>query len=191
MNHTELSRTSVLRLALKLAALMFAFAPGSTFAETIFKCKGADGAMHYQSSKCAQTDEVSHWAPKKFTAIPYQPAALVVHMDASGGYSVKGEIEGVSVEMLVDTGASSVSIPQALAEKLKLPHGRPQRFSTANGITLGYTTVIHTLKVGDFTLHDVEAAVMSNLPGGVLLGQTALSRLKVEQSRGELRISGL
>ena len=38
---------------------------------------------------------------------------------------------------------------------------------------------------------DVEAAVVANLPGGVLRGQTALVRLKVERAKGELRISAL
>jgi clan AA aspartic protease (TIGR02281 family) len=174
-----------------LFSLPLLFAPNMVSAETIFKCKGADGAMHYQGSKCAQTDEVSHWAPKEFTAIPYKTASIVIPIDGSMAYRVNGSIEGTAVSMQVDTGASSVAIPKSLADKLKLTLGQPQQFSTANGLTTGYKTIIHTLKIGDFTLTDVEAAVMSNLPGGVLLGQTALGRLKVEQAKGELRISAL
>lgn len=157
-------------------------------AETVFKCKGPDGSMHYQNTRCLQSDEVSHWAPREFTAIPYKPAALVIAIDRSMAYRVNGEIEGATVSMQVDTGAAMVSIPAALADKLKLVRGQPQQFSTANGLTMGYKTVIRTLKIGDFTLKDVDAAIMTNLPSGVLLGQTALGRLKVEQSKGELRI---
>lgn len=183
MNQAQLFRS--------LPACLLAFSLTEASAETVFKCQGADGRTHYQSTRCMQTDEVSHWAPREFTAIPYKPASIVIPIDRSLAYRVNGEIEGTTVSMQVDTGASMVSIPQALADKLRLERGQPHQFSTANGITMGYRTVIHKLKVGDFTLTDVDAAVMSNLPGGVLLGQTALGRLKVEQAKGELRISAL
>ncbi len=187
MHHVP--KADFFRLIMSLSVLTVA--PQNASADSIFKCRGADGAMHYQSTKCQQTNEVSHWAPKAFTATPYKPAAIVIPIDQTLAYRVNGEIEGMTVSMQVDTGAALVSIPQALADKLKLARGQSHQFSTANGMTTGYRTLIHTLKVGDFTLTDVDAAVMSNLPGGVLLGQTALSRLKVEQSKGELRISAL
>lgn len=189
--HVSKSRISQLLVVTVLFTIPLLSVPHMASAETIFKCRGADGAMHYQGSKCAQTDEVSHWAPKAFTAIPYKSASIVIPIDGSMAYRVNGSIEGTAVSMQVDTGASLVSIPKSLADKLKLPVGQPQQFGTANGVTTGYRTIIHTLKVGDFILTDVEAAVMSNLPGGVLLGQTALGRLKVEQAKGELRISAL
>jgi len=191
MNLAGISGSYISRLAAVAGFMALLFTTADAAADNIFKCKSAGGAMHYQSTRCDQTDEVSHWSPKVFTATPYKPAAIVVRMGASGGYTVKGEIEGVAVDMLVDTGASDVAIPRALAERLNLPHGRPQQFSTANGLTMGYKTVIRFLKVGDFTLTNVEASVATNLPGGVLLGQTALGRLKVEQSKGELRLSAL
>lgn len=171
--------------------MVLLFTSGLAAADSIFKCRGADGAMHYQSTRCSQADEVSHWAPKTFTATPYKPSSIVIPIDRTMAYRVNGEIEGKTVNMQVDTGAALVSIPKELADKLNLSHGQPLQFTTANGITTGYMTVIHAMKVGGFTLTDVDAAVMSNLPGGVLLGQTALGRLKVEQSKGELRLSAL
>ncbi|MDD4929279.1 MAG: retropepsin-like aspartic protease [Gallionella sp.] len=183
---------NLIRVAISLRVLVvmsLAFAGQEACADSIFKCRGADGAMHYQGSRCLQSDEVSHWTPQ--AAAPYTPASIVIPVDGMRGYKVKGEIEGTGVIMQVDTGASMVSVPRSLAEKLKLAHGQPQQFATANGIATGYMTVIRTLKVGDFTLQNVEAAVMNDLPGGVLLGQTALSHFKVEQARGQLRISAL
>lgn len=185
MNQAQLFR--VVQLTATLCLFSFA---ATAAADTVFKCRGADGKTHYQSSRCSQSDEVSHWAPREFTAIPYKPAAIVIPIDRSMAYRVNGEIEGMTVSMQVDTGASMLSIPAALADKLKLERGQPHQFNTANGTTMGYRTVIHKLKVGDITLTDVDAAVMGNL-GIVLLGQTALSRLKVEQAKGELRISAL
>jgi clan AA aspartic protease (TIGR02281 family) len=180
------------RLKLIQSLLLLGMLPlAEAGADTVFKCQGADGRTHYQSSRCLQANEVSHWAPREFTAIPYKPASLVIPVDGSLAYRVNGEINGSTVNMTVDTGAAMVSIPQTLADKLKLVRGQSHQFSTANGLTTGYRTTLHTLKVGDFTLTDVDAAIMSNLPGGVLLGQTALGRLKVEQAKGELRISAL
>lgn len=175
----------------RLAAFALLSCSFAACADTVFKCRGADGKTHYQSTRCIEVDEVSHWAPRQFTAIPYKPASVVIPIDASLAYRVNGEINGTTVSMQVDTGASMVSIPQALADRLHLERGQPQQIGTANGMTTGYRTVIHTLKIGGFTLTDVDATVMSNLPGGVLLGQTALGRLKVEQAKGELRISAL
>ncbi len=184
MNHAPYA--SRILAAFVLQALCFGAA-----ADTVFKCRSADGKTHYQSTRCQQIDEVSHWAPKEFTAVPYKPAAIVIPIDSHLAYHVGGEINGMSVTMQVDTGASAVAIPLALADRLHLERGQPQQFNTANGVTTGYRTVIRTLKIGGFTLTDVEAAVVTNLPGGVLLGQTALGRLKVEQAKGELRISAL
>lgn len=187
MNHIHL----IGRFLQFAAVCLLPFASVSALADTVFKCQGADGRMHYQSTRCLQAAEVSHWAPKEFAAVPYKPATLVIAIDSSLAYRVNGEVEGVAVNMQVDTGASMVAIPATLASRLKLELGQPHQFNTANGPTIGYRTTLHTLKVGDFMLHDVDAVVMNNLPGIVLLGQTALSRLKVEQAKGELRISAL
>ena len=171
------------------AACLLPITCTAALADTVFKCQGADGRVHYQSTRCLQAAEVSHWAPKEFTSVPYKPAALVIAIDNTLAYRVNGEVEGVAVNMQVDTGASMVAIPATLAKRLKLEVGQAHQFNTANGPTTGYRTTLRTLKVGDFMLHDVDAVVMNNLPGIVLLGQTALSRLKVEQAKGELRIS--
>ena len=45
---------------------------------------------------------------------------LVVQGDRSGHYVVLGTVNGVNVEFLLDTGATDVAIPPALARRLKL-----------------------------------------------------------------------
>ena len=193
MNQPCVSRSYIFRLVAGFGFITLALTLTDAAADTVFKCKGVDGAMHYQGAKCAQTDEVTKWETKSFKSVPmieYKPSPIIARMGSHGGYMVEGEVNGTSANMLVDTGAAAVSIPAQLAEKLHLERGQPIQMSTANGIITGYRTVVRSLKVGKFSLRDIEAVVMPNM-SDVLLGQTALSHLKVEQSKGELRLSAL
>ena len=47
---------------------------------------------------------------------------VVVRRDWNGHSVVRGTVNGVDVELLLDTGASNVAIPPALARRLKLNH---------------------------------------------------------------------
>lgn len=50
-----------------------------------------------------------------------------------GHYLASGKINGHDVVFLLDTGATSVSIPAAVARRIGLQAGAPQTVSTANG----------------------------------------------------------
>lgn len=59
---------------------------------------------------------------------------------------------------------------------------------TAGGSTSGCTAVIATLKFGPFMMKDVPAVIVPDLDQP-LLGMNVLSQFKIEQSKGEMRIS--
>lgn len=191
MNQTYNFGSRISRLA---AAILFASLPvADACADTVFKCKGTDGTMHYQATRCVQADELNSWQSKDFKSAPmpvFISAPVIARMSAQGGYTIEGEINGTSVAMLVDTGAAFMTVPSTLADRFDLRRGAPVRISTANGISVGYRTVIRSLKVAKFSLQNIEAVVMPNMRD-VLLGQTALRHLKIEQASGELRISAL
>ena len=65
---------------------------------------------------------------------------VVLQRNKSGHYLAPGEINGERVRFLLDTGATTVSIPEALADRLGLERGRPLRSMTANGIVTVYQT---------------------------------------------------
>lgn len=167
-------------------------------ADTVFKCRGADGNLHYQSTKCAQAEEVSSWGARSSAIVKVVDndeggggsSSVVISKDAYNAYRLQGAINGTPVRMVVDTGASLVAVPAQLARKLKLRCYSQLAMSTANGITQNCKSVVHSLQIGQMLLPDVEVVVMENL-NEVLLGQTALGRLKVEQSNGEIRLSTL
>jgi len=88
---------------------------------------------------------------------------------------------------MLDTGATDVSIPAELAERLKLEKGFGVTLSTANGRTQGYRTRIDRLQLGDIVLRDVRALVVPGLDGKqVLLGMSALNKLEFTQRGGTM-----
>lgn len=105
-----------------------------------------------------------------------------------GHYVTSGEINGSPVVFMLDTGATGVAVPAALAERLGLQRGRPFRTRTANGITTSYATLLDRVAVGDIALNDVEAAITPGLGGDqVLLGMSFLKHIEFTQ-RGDTLI---
>ena len=58
---------------------------------------------------------------------------LVIPRQRDGRFHVEGEVNRQPVTFLVDTGASHVSVSQALATQAGLPEGQSITLSTANG----------------------------------------------------------
>ena len=108
--------------------------------------------------------------------------SIILHRNSNGHYVFNGAINRIAAEFIVDTGATSVSIPGPTAERIGLHRGRQQRVITANGVTLAYTTRIDSLVVGDIEEIDVAATIVPNLPGNqILLGMSFLKRLDFSQ----------
>jgi len=104
-----------------------------------------------------------------------------------GHYLVNGEIDGQEVTFLLDTGATAVAVPEALARKLGLKRGAPITLSTANGRSTGHRTRLATLRLGDIELRDVAALIAPGMDGDeVLLGMSALQQLEFSQKGGTL-----
>ncbi len=106
-----------------------------------------------------------------------------------GHFMAKTTVNGVTLGMLVDTGASTVVLKPADAQKLgvdieNLRYSVPVQ--TANGTTYAAHIRIRTLAVGSISLNEVEALVAK--PGALkdnLLGMTFLSRLRSYEFSGE------
>ncbi|WP_417661759.1 retropepsin-like aspartic protease family protein [Pseudomonas sp.] len=104
-----------------------------------------------------------------------------------GHYFASGQINGESVEFLLDTGATDVAVPAELARQLGLQAGAAVTLRTANGQTTGHRTRLEQLKLGDIVLHDVAALIAPGMTGEeVLLGMSALKKLEFTQRDGTL-----
>ncbi|MFV3404585.1 MULTISPECIES: retropepsin-like aspartic protease family protein [Pseudomonas] len=107
--------------------------------------------------------------------------------NGQGHFVADGAINGQVVHFMLDTGATDVAIPEALARDLDLVRGAAVVLSTANGRTEGYRTRLDTLQLGDIRLHDVRALVVPGLDGqAVLLGMSALKQLEFTQRGGTM-----
>jgi aspartyl protease family protein len=124
------------------------------------------------------------------TTGPTQGVAVVLKPNRAGHYLVPGEINGVEVTFLVDTGATRVAVPQQLADEAGLPREVRSQSMTASGFTESWLTQIDHLRLGPFEMRGVKAAIIPDMPGReVLLGMSFLKHLKLEQAGERLRIS--
>jgi aspartyl protease family protein len=99
-----------------------------------------------------------------------------------GHFIAKTQVNGVSLVMLIDTGASTVVLKPADAQRLGIDLDR-LRYSvpvqTANGTTYAAHVRLRNLTLGPISVNDVEALVAK--PGTLkenLLGMSFLSRLR-------------
>jgi aspartyl protease family protein len=104
-----------------------------------------------------------------------------------GHYVFDGEINGKPVTFLVDTGATTTSIPANLQKYLQLKAGPEFNVSTANGIATAYMTRLDELKMGEIRLTDVKASLNPGLADGILLGMNVLKHMELVQ-RGDTLI---
>lgn len=118
-----------------------------------------------------------------------QSVEVVLKRNRRGHYVVTGAINNRPVELLLDTGATDVVIPEALADKLQLKRGRPMRAMTANGPVTVYETYIDQLSIGDILLFNVRASINPAMsPPAVLLGMSALGQVEFVQSGDSLTL---
>jgi aspartyl protease family protein len=117
---------------------------------------------------------------------------MVLSPDALGHYSVTGEINGVPVHMMLDTGASFVSIPAPLADKMGIDYrnkGRRAFSQTAAGTTAVWIVKLDRVKVGEFEFANVEGSISEAGLSVILLGNSVLKRLDMKTESGMLTLS--
>lgn len=117
---------------------------------------------------------------------------LLLRADQSGHYRLEGAINGQPVQLLLDTGATRITVPQRVAERLGLTaHGSSQVNTAAGFIRVGNGT-IETLAMGPLTLYDL--AIFINPAAAsdeVLVGMNALGRLELVQKERQLLLRPL
>ncbi|WP_397450204.1 TIGR02281 family clan AA aspartic protease [Pseudomonas sp. NA-150] len=106
-----------------------------------------------------------------------------------GHFVTSGQINGQTVQFMVDTGATDVAIPADVADSLKLKRGMPLSVNTANGRAEGFRTSLDRLQLGDIVLRDVRALVVPGMDGDqILLGMSAMKQLEFTQRGGTMSL---
>jgi aspartyl protease family protein len=119
------------------------------------------------------------------------PAQVTLQANGQGHYITQGQINGGTVTMMVDTGASMVSLPAADAIRLGINYKKGQigYVSTANGTVPAYHVTLNTVKVGDVQLNQVDALVQETGLPIILLGMSFLDRTDIHSDHGQMVIS--
>lgn len=114
---------------------------------------------------------------------------VVLDRNAQYHYLANGSINGTPVTFLIDTGASDVAVPAALADRLGLSPGAHGIMGTANGNVTVRRTQIANLKLGTIELRDIRASINPGMQSDeVLLGMSFLKHLEFSQKNGQLTL---
>jgi aspartyl protease family protein len=120
---------------------------------------------------------------------PDGTAEIVLERNRAGHYVAPGTINGEPVVFMLDTGATTVSLPLTLARRLDLPLRAGRMSKTANGMVRTWNTRLESVSLGGVTVHGLRATVLPNFPGDqVLLGMDFLKRFDLIQRGNQLTI---
>jgi aspartyl protease family protein len=119
-------------------------------------------------------------------------AKIVLTADGNGHFVTTGQMNGGTTRFLVDTGATHIAMSTAEAKRLGISYVNGERgvSYTANGPVSVYRVTLDTVKVGDVTLHQIEAAVIDGQGMDItLLGMSFLNRLEMKRSGSTLTLT--
>jgi aspartyl protease family protein len=113
---------------------------------------------------------------------------IVLSAGSGGHFMTDGQLNGKTVQMVVDTGATMVTVSEAEARRMGLNYQGGQRLmmGTANGNVPGWKFKLATVKVGDVVLHDVDSIVTGSPMPYVLLGNSFLSRFQMTRTNEQM-----
>ena len=102
----------------------------------------------------------------------------------NGVYYVPIEVNGLTLKFIFDTGASAICISSAEVAVMYRQGlitqedilGTSQMMDANGDITEGTIVNLKIVKIGDLTLHNIQASVEDNMQAPLLFGQSALSK---------------
>lgn len=132
---------------------------------------------------------VQGWqARQRQSRFSLQGGTIELQRAADGHFHWPGQVNGVAVEFLVDTGATRTALPEALARAAGLlAEGRVQS-STAAGTVQGWTGRANLQLRGGVQVERLRVTVLPAL-GAPLLGMDVLGKLRFTQVDGVLRLT--
>ena len=114
---------------------------------------------------------------------------LQLQRNKRGHYVASGSINSEPVVFMLDTGATDVSIPLAIAQRLGLEHGPRAIYQTANGRVEVSLTRLEQISLGEITLHDIRATINPGYQSDqILLGMSFLKHLEFSQRGNTLTL---
>lgn len=114
---------------------------------------------------------------------------VVLERNRAGHYLAPGLINGHPVNFLLDTGATHVSVPAAVAEEAGLTKGARSMVTTANGVVAVYQTQLDSVQLGGIRMQNIRASINPHMHDDVvLLGMSFMKHLDIIQRDGTLTL---
>jgi aspartyl protease family protein len=114
---------------------------------------------------------------------------VVLTQNRQGHYLANGTINQFPVTFLLDTGATHISIPLPVAERLGLKKGYALPTVTANGTIKVFSTRLESVSIGKIQLNNIRAGINPHMQGNeILLGMNFLRHLELIQRNGQLTL---
>ena len=123
--------------------------------------------QHYRSATAPSSDRQS----------------VTLAADPRGHFVSQGSINGNPVRFLVDTGATTVALPAAEAQRLGIDYRKGQRgfTNTAGGVVPVYRVRFDSVKLGSIELAGVDGIVIEQGLDIALLGMSFLNRVEMKR----------
>ena len=114
-------------------------------------------------------------------------AEVYLQRNKQGHYIAQGTLNEHEVTFLLDTGATTVSIPEHIAAQLGLQKFGRYPVQTANGTVHVYQTKVEQLSIGNLFFNNVDAHINPGMKSDViLLGMSVLKRVEFNQTGNQL-----
>ena len=113
---------------------------------------------------------------------------IVLAVGSGAHFFTQGQINGQVAQMVVDTGATAVSLSARDAQRMNINYrtGQPIQMSTANGVVPAWHVKLDSVRVGDVVVHGVDAVVSSGSMPFVLLGNSFLSMFQMTRTADQM-----
>ncbi len=118
--------------------------------------------------------------------------SVTLNADSRGHFVTTAMINGATVRVLVDTGASLISMSSNDARRLGINYEAGQRTfsSTANGVVPTYRVKLDEVRLGDITVNNVDGMVHAgNALPIVLLGMSFLNRMEMKRDGDQMTLT--
>lgn len=121
---------------------------------------------------------------------PGKGGRIVLSAGDGGHYITAGQINGTTVQFMVDTGATSVAMTVAEANRIGLNYQQGQRImlATANGNVPAHVVRLNSVRIGEVEVSGVDAVVAPREMPYILLGNSFLSRFQMKTENNVLTL---
>ena len=117
--------------------------------------------------------------------------SVILQQNEHGHFIAAATVNGVALTMMVDTGASFVTLPAADAKRMGINYrsGKRSYSNTANGVVSTYLVKLDSIKIADMELHQIDAAVIETGLTTPLLGMSLLNRLDMRREGEQMTLT--